>query len=277
MATSKNDQIAAVYDERSASYDQTFHPRQAEDFVKWAELKEGQQVLDVCCGTGLVALSAKKEVGHSGNVVAMDISERMMDEGRRKAVALNLDVAFMYGDCSKIVREDLLSPDVEGFNVITCASGLVLLDDPQTALELWASLLAPDGKLIVDVPVEEAILGGTILQQVLEKADLPSVLLYKHNWISSVDSLRNAILIAGLTPLRVFETLDYVMDRFDASEASERFENLIRYSQIGDLKDLKLRQRVKSEFEVRIKGHAGSGGKIQQNVRFYVAIATKRR
>lgn len=166
---------------------------------------------------------------------------------------------------------------VEGFDLITCASGLVLLDHPQTALELWANLLAPDGKLIVDVPVEEAILGGTVLERVLEKADLLSELLYKHNWISSVDSLRNAILVAGLTPLRIFETLDYLTDQFDASEALKRFENLIKYSQIGDLKDLKLRQRVKSEFEVRIKGHADSGGKILQNVRFYVAIATKRK
>jgi len=87
----------------------------------------------------------------------------------------------MYGDCSKLFRKDILSLDAEGFDIVICASGVVLLDHPQTVLELWARLLAPNGKLIVDVPVEEAMLGGTVLEQVLKEADLPSELLYNRN------------------------------------------------------------------------------------------------
>ena len=47
MTREKNDRIAAIYDERSAQYDRSFHPRQAEDFIKWVELKEGQRVIDL--------------------------------------------------------------------------------------------------------------------------------------------------------------------------------------------------------------------------------------
>lgn len=55
-----------------------------------------------------------------------------------------------------------------------------------------------DGTLLVDVPVEEAMLGGTVSEQVLKEADLPSELLYSLN-SSSVSSLREAVRKAGPT------------------------------------------------------------------------------
>ncbi len=104
---------------------------------------------------------------------------------------------------------------------------------------LSASLL-PDGKLIVDVPVEEAMLGGTVSEQVLKEADLPSELSYSlHS--SSVDSLREAVRRAGLTRSRLFDTSKYLPDQSGASEASQRFGKSVKYSQIRDLKNLNLR------------------------------------
>jgi len=82
------------------------------------------------------------------------------------------------------------------------------------AARLSASLLA-DGKLIVDVLVEEAMLGGTVSEQVWKEADLLSELSYRLN-SSSVDSL-------------------------SASEASHRFGKSVKYSQIRDLKSLNSR------------------------------------
>lgn len=275
MGQPNNNKIAAIYDERSAQYDQSFHPRQAEDFVKWAELKEGQQVLDLCCGTGLVSLLAKTVVGPSGKVIGVDVSEQMMNEGRHKAAAAGLEVEFIYGDVTNLAREDLLAPDARGFDLITCASALVLLDDPHQALKLWASFLAPGGKLILDAPVEEAMLGGRVMEQVLKDVGLPSELLYSRDWITSVDSLEQAVRGAGLAPLRVFETPDYLTSQFDTSEAPEHFDKLVRYTKVGDDIDPELKKRAKDEFVVRIKECANVSNKIQQDVRFYVAIATR--
>ena len=275
MTSEKNDRIAAIYDERSAQYDESFHPRQAEDFIKWAELKEGQRVLDLCCGTGLVALLAKQVVGPSGKVIGVDLSEQMMNEGRRKATSSGLEVKFMRGDVSKLARQELLSPDEEGFDLITCASGLVLLDDPRSTLGLWASFLAPGGRLIFDVPVEEAMLGGSVLAQILKEAGIRSELLYSRDWVTSLDSLREAVAAAGLVPMRVFETSDYLTTQFDVSEAPDQFEKLIKYFMAEKDQDAKSMGWVKNEFDSRIKERADSSGKVQQKVRFYVAIATK--
>lgn len=44
------------------------------------ETFSGLEVLDVCCGTGMVALDAAQAVGASGRVVGLDITQRMLDK-----------------------------------------------------------------------------------------------------------------------------------------------------------------------------------------------------
>lgn len=97
-----------------------------------------------------------------------------------------------------------------------------------------------DGTLIVDVPVEEAMLGRTVSEQVFKEADLPSELLYSLN-PSSVSSSRESVRRAGPTRSPVFDTSNYLPDQLDASETSQRFGKSVKYSQSGDLKDLNLR------------------------------------
>lgn len=325
MTNQKTSQIAAIYDSRSAQYDQSFHPRLAADLIKWAELKPGQKVLDLCCGTGLVALLAKQAVGFHGKVIGrcfrcvhcpnayslpqrkawrlgfiailafvflsvvtvrenadsefttgIDISEQMMNEGRRKAADSGLEVDFRYGEVAKLAREELLSPEMEGFDLVTCASGIVLLDNPDAAVKHWSTLLAPSGKLIFDVPVQEALLGGSVMEDVLQSAGLSSELVYNRKWVTSVEELRKAVSGADLEPTSVFETESYCTNDYDASETLGHFEKLIKYSKAGDSADREVRARMKDLFEERMRLRAGKSGKISEDVRFFMAIATKR-
>src|SRR5262245_52018204 len=55
-----------------------------------AALAPGERVLDVACGTGLVALDAARAVGRAGNVLGIDISDHMIDAARRRAAAQGL-------------------------------------------------------------------------------------------------------------------------------------------------------------------------------------------
>lgn len=54
----------------------------AERLVDFAEVTEGEQVLDVGCGTGIVARTAAPIVGDSGSVTGVDINEDMLDVAR---------------------------------------------------------------------------------------------------------------------------------------------------------------------------------------------------
>ncbi|MEB3216210.1 MAG: class I SAM-dependent methyltransferase, partial [Nostocales cyanobacterium 94392] len=50
----------------------------ANKLVEFANLQNGQKILDVATGTGIVALNAAQKVGHTGKVIGIDISTGML-------------------------------------------------------------------------------------------------------------------------------------------------------------------------------------------------------
>lgn len=110
-----------------------------------ADLRTGEDVIDVACGTGLVALPAAASVAPTGRVLAIDLSPRMVDEVRRRASILglgNLDV-----DCRD--AEDL--GDDRTFDVALCSLGLMYVPAPLTALNELFRVLRPAGRAVVSV------------------------------------------------------------------------------------------------------------------------------
>jgi ubiquinone/menaquinone biosynthesis C-methylase UbiE len=65
-----------------------------ERLVELARLQQGEAVLDVGCGTGTLAIAAKKRVGHSGTVVGIDASREMIELSQRKAKRAGVEVRF---------------------------------------------------------------------------------------------------------------------------------------------------------------------------------------
>ena len=65
-----------------------------ERLVELARLAPGESVLDVGCGTGTLAIAAKRRVGPSGVVHGIDASPEMIERARRKAAKAKTDVAF---------------------------------------------------------------------------------------------------------------------------------------------------------------------------------------
>jgi ubiquinone/menaquinone biosynthesis C-methylase UbiE len=65
-----------------------------EQLLELAHLGPGESVLDIGCGTGTLAIAAKRVVGGSGEVHAIDASPEMIARARRKAKRSRMDVAF---------------------------------------------------------------------------------------------------------------------------------------------------------------------------------------
>jgi ubiquinone/menaquinone biosynthesis C-methylase UbiE len=114
----------------------------AADLVDLAALRPGERVLDVACGTGVVAREALKRLGDGGRVVGTDINAGML------AVARAVVPGCEWREAS---AEDLPVPD-EAFDVALCQLGLQFFADKPTAVRELRRVLVPGGRLFVNVP-----------------------------------------------------------------------------------------------------------------------------
>jgi len=62
--------------------------------LEMADVKPGESVLDVGCGTGSLALAAKVAVGPEGSVRGIDASPEMIEQARRKAMKAGAEADF---------------------------------------------------------------------------------------------------------------------------------------------------------------------------------------
>jgi ubiquinone/menaquinone biosynthesis C-methylase UbiE len=60
-------------------------------------LQPGESVLDIGCGTGTLAIAAKRRVGPGGRVYGIDASREMLARARKKAEKAGVDVVFERG------------------------------------------------------------------------------------------------------------------------------------------------------------------------------------
>ena len=77
-----------------------------EKLIHLARLEPGEQVLDVGCGTGTLAIAAKQCVGATGTVCGVDASSEMIARARKKSAKASAQVEFSEG-----VVEALPYPD----------------------------------------------------------------------------------------------------------------------------------------------------------------------
>jgi len=68
-----------------------------EKVLDLARLKSGESVLDIGCGTGTLAIAAKRRVGPAGTVNGVDASPEMLARAGRKANKTGAEVAFKNG------------------------------------------------------------------------------------------------------------------------------------------------------------------------------------
>lgn len=117
-----------------------------------AAIAEGDVVLDVGAGTGLIAFGALDRVGDTGRVIFSDVSAALLDECRRQA-----------GDdprCSfvRASADDLAEIGDASVDVVTTRSVLMYLPDKAAGFRELARVLRPGGRLAIFEPINSFVM-----------------------------------------------------------------------------------------------------------------------
>jgi ubiquinone/menaquinone biosynthesis C-methylase UbiE len=121
----------------------------AQDLIADAALRPGERVLDVACGTGVVARLAAERVGPTGTVAALDLNPAMLSVARSVP---STGAAIRWYETS---AESIPLPD-EAFDVVFCQLGLQFVSDKSAALREMRRVLAPGGRVLVSTPPPNA-------------------------------------------------------------------------------------------------------------------------
>jgi len=138
------EEVCRGYDNAAAGWQkwwktiETATEKVSKRLVELAQIKQGSKVLDIATGLGEPALTAAKQVGKTGNVLAIDISSQMLSFAKQRAIGLGLQdiVEFKQGDAETI---DLPSST---FDAALCRWGLMFLPNPKAGLSnIYGSLV----------------------------------------------------------------------------------------------------------------------------------------
>ncbi len=191
-----------------------------------AGLAPGQSVLDVACGTGIVARTAAERVGAGGRIVGVDVNEAMLTVARR----LRPDLEWRRGDVTFL-------PFADGtFDAVLCQAAMMFFPDPGGALREMARVAAPAGTVAVHVwGTLEASAGYARFAEVIARhAGRAAVSLFESYWrFGDVDDLpvlfgTNGLEVTGIRTrlgLVRFGSIDeFVRTEAEATPLLERID-----------------------------------------------------
>ena len=131
-------EAAEVYE---ASFVPAVFAEWAPHLVEAAGVAPGQAVLDVACGTGVVARAAADRLGGQGRVVGLDLNQGMLTVAGR----LRPDIEWRQGDAAALPFEAV------SFDVVLCQAALMFFPDRAGALREMARVATAGGTVAVQV------------------------------------------------------------------------------------------------------------------------------
>jgi ubiquinone/menaquinone biosynthesis C-methylase UbiE len=130
---------AEVYEARFVP---AFFAEWAPHLVDLAGVAPGQVVLDVACGTGIVARTAADRLGATGRVVGVDLNDAMLAVARR----VRPELEWRQGDVRALPFAD------RSFDTVLCQMALMFFPDRAAALREMRRVVAEGGTVAVLVP-----------------------------------------------------------------------------------------------------------------------------
>jgi len=117
----------------------------ASQLVQSADPQPGERVLDLACGTGIVARQVARLLSGKGAVIGFDLNPHMLAVARAAAEKERLTIEWRQGRAEQL-------PFADGsFDLVLCQFGLMFFSDRQTALAEIHRVLGNRGRLFLNV------------------------------------------------------------------------------------------------------------------------------
>jgi SAM-dependent methyltransferase len=243
-------------------YEATFVPaifgEWAPHLVDAAGVSAGARVLDVACGTGVVARAAADRVGPAGAVTGVDLSKAMLAVARRTRP----DLAWRQADAANLPFPD------GSFDVVLCQSALMFFPDPVKALGEMGRVTTARGTVAVQVYSSLDAQSGyrPFIQAAARHAGPDAVNLLGTYWIhGDLDALRRLLDRAGLHVADVrtrtgtvrFDSVDELVGiEIGATPLADRINDEVYGRILADSREALARFRTASGgLAVPIEGH----------------------
>ncbi len=223
--------------EAAEAYESKFVPAM---FGEWAAylvdaagIAPGQTVLDVACGTGVVARAAAARVGERGKVVGVDLNPAMLAVAQRHRP----DIEWRQADAAAL-------PFADGsFDAVLCQAALMFFPDVAQALRELARVVSPRGRVAVQVwgRLESQPGYGPLVAVAARHAGPDAVSLLSAYWaLGNLDALLPVFESTGLEVTATHTRLGTA--RFDS------IDELVR----TEVESTPLRERISDETYARI-------------------------
>jgi ubiquinone/menaquinone biosynthesis C-methylase UbiE len=111
-----------------------------------ANLEPGERVLDVACGTGVIARLAAEQVGPRGSVTAIDVAPDMISVAESTSAAAASHIEWHVSDAAALPLVD------NSYDAVLCQMGLMFMEDSPAAVAEMRRVVVSGGRVVVNTP-----------------------------------------------------------------------------------------------------------------------------
>ena len=117
----------------------------ADKLVQLSSPSPGSDILDVACGTGIVARTAAAKAGNDARVTGLDINQQMLNKASEMAEMEGLEIDWQQGDAGQLPFEG------NRFGHLFCQQAMQFFPEPQQVLGEMKRVMKADGTLALNI------------------------------------------------------------------------------------------------------------------------------
>ena len=190
-----SDNAAALYERYAVPY--IMRPW-VPQLIDLAALRPGERLLDLACGTGLVARLAAPKVGPTGQITGMDFNAGMLAVARALPPSSGSAIVWLEGSAAAM---DI--PDAS-IDVILCQQGLQFFPDKLAALREMYRVLVPGGRALLSVWKSAGPYNIAVAEALAQHVGTATATKYRSSrMVPNAEELHQWLVEAGFREVRI--------------------------------------------------------------------------